>query len=86
MNFQLGYATKLDGLNRFDTVVDSAFYHTFRTEPELQRSYARALHRATKPGARLYMFGASAVSMASRCHDRCPRTTFVRYSRRRVGR
>jgi hypothetical protein len=47
----------LDGLeNRFDTVVDSAFYHTFSTEPELQRSYARALHRATKPGARLYMF------------------------------
>jgi SAM-dependent methyltransferase len=42
--------------NRFDTVVDCAFYHTFSTEPELQRSYARALHRATKPGGRLYMF------------------------------
>src|SRR6201987_1026811 len=57
VNFQLADATKLDGLeNRFDTVVDSAFYHTFSTEPELQRSYARALHRATKPGARLYMF------------------------------
>src|SRR6201985_3530391 len=57
VNFQLADATKLDGLdNRFDTVVDCAFYHTFSTEPELQRSYARALHRATKPGARLYMF------------------------------
>jgi SAM-dependent methyltransferase len=57
VNFQLADATKLDGLeNRFDTVVDSAFYHTFSTEPELHRSYARALHRATKPGARLYMF------------------------------
>ena len=57
VNFQLADATKLEGLeNRFDTVVDSAFYHTFSTEPELQRSYARALHRATKPGARLYMF------------------------------
>src|ERR1700752_3456615 len=57
VDFQVADATKLDGLeNRFDTVVDSAFYHTFSTEPELQRSYARALHRATKPGARLYMF------------------------------
>jgi len=57
VNFQLADATKLEGLeNRFDTVVDSAFYHTFATEPELQRSYARALHRATRPGARLYMF------------------------------
>jgi SAM-dependent methyltransferase len=57
VNFELADATKLDGLeNRFDTVVDCAFYHTFGSEPELQRSYAQALHRATKPGARLYMF------------------------------
>ena len=57
VNFQLADATKLEGLeSRFDTVVDCAFYHTFSTEPELQHSYARALHRATKPGARLYMF------------------------------
>ncbi len=57
VDFQLADATKLEGLEgRFDTVVDCAFYHTFSTDPELQRSYARALHRATKPGARLYMF------------------------------
>ncbi|OBG72834.1 MULTISPECIES: class I SAM-dependent methyltransferase [unclassified Mycobacterium] len=57
VDFQLADATKLDGLeNRFDTVVDCAFYHTFNTDPELQRSYAQALHRATRPGARLYMF------------------------------
>ena len=57
VNFQLADATKLEGLeNRFDTVVDCAFYHTFSTDPELQRSYARALHRVTRPGARLYMF------------------------------
>jgi SAM-dependent methyltransferase len=57
VNFQLADATKLDGLDsRFDTVVDCAFYHTFSTEPDLQRSYARALHRATKPEARLFMF------------------------------
>jgi SAM-dependent methyltransferase len=57
VNFQLADATKLEGLdNRFDTVVDCAFYHVFSTEPELQKSYAQALHRATRPGARLYMF------------------------------
>jgi SAM-dependent methyltransferase len=57
VDFQLADAMKLDGLdNRFDTVVDCAFYHTFSTDPELQRSYASALHRATKPGARLFMF------------------------------
>jgi SAM-dependent methyltransferase len=57
VDFQLADATKLDGLeDRFDTVVDCAFYHVFSGEPELQKSYAQALHRATKPGARLYMF------------------------------
>jgi SAM-dependent methyltransferase len=57
VNFQLADATKLEGLGgRFDTVVDCAFYHTFSTEPELQKSYVQALRRATKPGARLYMF------------------------------
>jgi len=57
VNFQLADATKLEGLDgRFDTVVDCAFYHTFSTEPELQKSYVQALRRATKPGARLYMF------------------------------
>lgn len=57
VNFELADATKLEGFdNRFDTVVDCAFYHTFSTEPEMQKAYARALRRATKPGARLYMF------------------------------
>ena len=57
VNFELADATQLDGLEaRFDTVVDCAFYHTFSTDLDLQRSYAEALHRATKPGARLYMF------------------------------
>lgn len=57
VDFQLADATRLDGLDgRFDTVVDCAFYHTFSTAPELQKSYVRALHRATRPGARLFMF------------------------------
>jgi SAM-dependent methyltransferase len=57
VNFQVGDAIRLEGLeNRFDTVVDCAFYHVFSDVLEAKRSYARALHRATKPGARLYMF------------------------------
>lgn len=57
VDFQVADATKLDGLDdRFDTVVDCAFYHTFSTAPELQKSYLQALHRATRPGGRLYMF------------------------------
>lgn len=57
VDFLVADATKLDGLEgRFDTVVDTAFYHVFTDEPELQKSYVRALHRATKPGARLYMY------------------------------
>jgi SAM-dependent methyltransferase len=57
VNFQIADATKLEGLDgRFDTVVDCAFYHTFGADRELQKAYTEALHRATKPGARLFMF------------------------------
>jgi SAM-dependent methyltransferase len=57
VDFQVADATKLDGLEgRFDTVVDSAFYHVFLDDEAVQNRYAQALHRATKPGARLYMF------------------------------
>ncbi|MBI2699417.1 MULTISPECIES: class I SAM-dependent methyltransferase [Mycobacterium] len=57
VDFRVADATKLEGLDgRFDTVVDCAFYHTFITAPELQESYLQALHRATRPGARLFMF------------------------------
>lgn len=57
VDFQVADATVLDGFEgRFDTVVDSAFYHVFLDDEATQRRYAQALHRATKPGARLYMF------------------------------
>lgn len=56
-DFQVADATKLDGLeNRFDTVVDCAFYHVFQDDEDIQKLYAQALHRATRPGARLFMF------------------------------
>ena len=57
VDFQVADATKLEGFQgRFDTVVDSAFYHVFMDDEAIQTQYAQALHRATKPGARLYMF------------------------------
>lgn len=57
VDFRVADATKLTGLEgEFDTVVDSAFYHLFYGQPQLQMSYLQALHTATKPGARLYMF------------------------------
>ncbi|MEV0947981.1 class I SAM-dependent methyltransferase [Rhodococcus sp. NPDC049939] len=57
VDFQIGDVTKLDGYeNRFDTVVDAACYHTFLDDEDTQKLYAQTLHRATKPGARLYMF------------------------------
>jgi ubiquinone/menaquinone biosynthesis C-methylase UbiE len=57
VNFQVADATKLEGLDgRFYTVVDCAFYHTMRTDQVLQKAYLQALHRVTKPCARLFMF------------------------------
>jgi SAM-dependent methyltransferase len=57
VDFRVADATRLDGLvNRFDTVVDSAFYHVFLDDEETQAEYLRALHRATKLRARLFMF------------------------------
>ncbi|MEZ0362105.1 class I SAM-dependent methyltransferase [Mycobacterium sp. pUA109] len=57
VNFQVGDVTELAGFeDQFDTVVDVACYHVFDGDDELQTRYAQALHRATKPGARLFMF------------------------------
>jgi SAM-dependent methyltransferase len=57
VNFQVADATVLDGLDgRFDTVVDSAFYHVFLNDEPTQIRYVKALHRATRPRARLFMF------------------------------
>ncbi|WP_024443638.1 MULTISPECIES: class I SAM-dependent methyltransferase [unclassified Mycobacterium] len=59
VNFQVADAVDLDGFDdRFDTVVDSAFYHLFQDDEEAQLRYARNLHRATRPQARLFMFEA----------------------------
>lgn len=56
VDFVVADAKKLAGFtDRFDTVVDTAFYNTFATDPAAQHDYLRALHRATRPGARLLM-------------------------------
>jgi SAM-dependent methyltransferase len=58
VDFQVGDAKTLDGFTDcFDTVVDAAFYNTFGGPA--QHDYLRALHRATKPGARLYLIAAA---------------------------
>ncbi|MEV5878541.1 class I SAM-dependent methyltransferase [Streptomyces sp. NPDC052101] len=55
VEFAVTDAATLDGFeNRFDTVVDSALYHCLNEEN--QQKYVAALHRATKPGARLHLF------------------------------
>lgn len=57
VDFQVADATVLDGLDgRFDTVVDCAFYHVFSDDEDSQGRYLQALHRATRPGARMFMF------------------------------
>ena len=57
VDFQVADALELKRFeSRFDTVVDNSLYHLFSENESIQVSYAQALHRATKPGARLYMF------------------------------
>lgn len=57
VNFELGDVVHLAGIeDRFDTVVDCACYHTFSPDPGLGDTYFRALHRATRPAARLFLF------------------------------
>lgn len=57
VNFQVGDATKLDGFDAaFDTVIDSAFFHVLADDEDAQSRYLTSLHRATRSGARLYMY------------------------------
>ncbi|MEO8815345.1 MAG: class I SAM-dependent methyltransferase [Mycobacterium sp.] len=60
VDFEVGDAKTLTGFeNRFDTVVDTAFYNTFADDPAAQHNYLLALHRVTRPDARLYMVEAA---------------------------
>jgi cyclopropane fatty-acyl-phospholipid synthase-like methyltransferase len=54
ITFAVADATRLDGYtDAFDTVIDSGMFHCL--DDDGKRSYARAVHRATRPGARLLM-------------------------------
>ncbi len=60
IEFAVADATSLTGFEgRFDTVLDSALFHTL--DPESRRRYAAALHRAARPGAWLDMLCFAAV-------------------------
>ncbi|ORA56077.1 class I SAM-dependent methyltransferase [Mycobacteroides franklinii] len=55
VDFHVADATKLDGWEgKFDTVIDSGVYHCFDDEGHVK--YASALHRATRSGARWYIW------------------------------
>jgi SAM-dependent methyltransferase len=54
VRFAVADSTKLEGYtDAFDTVVDSGMFHCL--DEDGKRSYASALHRATRPGARLLL-------------------------------
>ncbi|RJQ75148.1 class I SAM-dependent methyltransferase [Pseudonocardiaceae bacterium YIM PH 21723] len=54
IEFAVADATRLTGYeDRFDSVLDSALFHAL--DQQLRPLYAAALHRATRPGARLSM-------------------------------
>jgi len=55
VRFEVADATELTGYDGiFDTVVDSALYHCL--DHEGRSAYAAALHRATAPGARWFVY------------------------------
>ncbi|MFN3006311.1 class I SAM-dependent methyltransferase [Mycolicibacterium wolinskyi] len=54
ITFAVSDATRLDGYDdAFDTVIDSGMYHCL--DDDGKRSYAAAVHRATRPGATLLL-------------------------------
>lgn len=58
VNFEVGDATRLDSstVSCYDTVVDSKLYDNLETAEDRQR-FVTGLHRAMRPGARLYLYG-----------------------------
>ncbi|WP_040797043.1 class I SAM-dependent methyltransferase [Nocardia higoensis] len=46
-------------LGVFDTVVDSALFHVFGTEPEARATYVRGLHRVCVPGGLVHILALS---------------------------
>ena len=54
VDFEVGDALRLDALGRsFDTVLDSALFHTFSDEARTE--YVKSLGTVTRPGSMLYL-------------------------------
>ena len=68
IKFAVADSTKLDGYtDAFDTVIDSGMFHCL--DDDGKRSYAAAVHRATRPGATLLL---SCFSDANPLNDEYP--------------
>lgn len=79
VDFRVADATRLtDFEGRFDTVVDSAFYHVFAHDERMQARYIQALHLATAPGARLFMFELGRHNLNGLQFDGLPANNFSR--------
>lgn len=79
VDFRVADATRLEEFQgRFSTVVDSAFYHVFASHEQMQAHYIRALHRATSPGARLFMFELGCHNVNGLRFDGLPAANFER--------
>lgn len=48
-------------IGQFDTIVDSALFHVFGTEPEARAQYVRSLHAICKPGGLVHILALSDV-------------------------
>src|SRR5882757_7965053 len=57
--FAVADALRLDGLGRFDTVVDSALFHVFDAGDQVR--YVRSLYAASRPGAVVHVLALSDV-------------------------
>jgi len=79
VDFRVADATGLAEFEgRFDTVVDSAFYHVFAHDEQMQARYIQALHRVTAPGARLFMFELGRHNLNGLRFDGLPADNFKR--------
>lgn len=79
VDFRVADATHLAEFEgRFNTVVDSAFYHVFAHDELLQARYLQALHLATEPGARLFMFELGRHNLNGLQFDGLPADSFNR--------
>lgn len=57
--FDVGDSLHLSDIGMFDTVVDSALFHIFGTDPEARAQYVQNLHAIVKPGGLVHVLALS---------------------------